>query len=212
MVEFFVVYDNDAIGEFIASWGFSCYVKAKARILFDTGWDGNILLHNLSLAGVEDFDYIFLSHQHWDHIGGLNHVIDRTSYVVVPKSFSENLKREISRKSELIEVRDLNEIDKGIFTTGELGTLIKEQSLLVDVGKGFIVVTGCSHPGLNVILKRAEGVGSVYGVIGGFHGFSKVELLKNYKLVIPCHCTQYKDEILKFKNAKKCYAGCSFRI
>ncbi len=212
MVEFFVVYDNEAVGEFIESWGFSCYVKSKVRILFDTGWDGNILLHNLDLAGIEDFDYIFLSHQHWDHIGGLNHVIDKTSYVVVPKSFSENLKREIRRKAELIEVEDLKMIDDGVYTTGELGTYIKEQSLIVDVGNAYFVVTGCSHPGLDVILNKAEELGGVLGVMGGFHGFRDIEILKKYDIVIPCHCTEYKDEILKMKNAKRCFAGCRFNL
>jgi len=212
VVEFFVVYDNEAKNGFISGWGFSCYVESKVKVLFDTGWDGNILLHNLSLAGIDDFDYIFLSHQHWDHIGGLNHVIDRTSYVVVPQSFSRNLKNEIRRKAELIEVEEMQRIDEGVYTTGELGTYIKEQSLIVELDDGFFVVTGCSHPGLDVILETAGKLGKIRGVMGGFHGFSRIEILKNYELVIPCHCTMYKQEILKLKNAKECYAGCSLRI
>lgn len=212
MVEFFVVYDNEAVGEFIESWGFSCYVKSKVKILFDTGGDGNILLHNLDLAGIEDFDYIFLSHQHWDHIGGLNHVIDKTSYVVVPKSFSENLKREIRRKAELIEVEDLKMIDDGVYTTGELGRYIKEQSLIVEVENAYFVVTGCSHPGLDVILNKADELGRILGVMGGFHGFRDIEILEKYDIVIPCHCTAYKHEILKMKNAKRCFAGCKFNL
>jgi len=212
MVEFFVVYDNEAKNGFISSWGFSCYIESKVKVLFDTGWDGNILLHNLSLAGIDDFDYIFLSHQHWDHIGGLNHVIDRTSCVVVPKSFSKNLKNEIRRKVDLIEVGGMQKIDNGIYTTGELGSFIKEQSLVVELDDGFFVVTGCSHPGLDVILRTAENLGRVRGVIGGFHGFSRIEILRKYEIVVPCHCTMYKREILKLKNARECYAGCSFKI
>ncbi len=212
MVEFSVVYDNEAKNGFVEGWGFSCYVESKVRVLFDTGWDGNILLHNLELAGIEDFDYIFLSHQHWDHIGGLNHVIDRTSWVVVPQSFSSNLKKEISRRADLIEVTGIRKIDDGIYTTGELGRHIKEQSLIVELDDGFFVVTGCSHPGLNVILETAEKLGCVRGVIGGFHGFSKIDILRNYELVVPCHCTMYKREILKFENARECYAGCCFNV
>ncbi|HDM60084.1 MAG TPA: MBL fold metallo-hydrolase, partial [Archaeoglobus veneficus] len=192
MARFFVVYDNEARGEFIKDWGFSCYVELKAKVLFDTGSDGKILLHNLSLAGIEDFDYIFLSHQHWDHVGGLGYVIDRTSYVVAPSSFSRNFKNEIKRKADLIEITSMREIDKGMYSTGELGGFVREQSLIVDVGKSYFVVTGCSHPGLDVILRKAEELGKISGVIGGFHGFSKLELLKKYDLVIPCHCTAYK--------------------
>lgn len=212
MVEFFVVYDNEAKDGFVSSWGFSCYIRSKVRVLFDTGWDGSILIHNLNLAGIDDFDYIFLSHQHWDHIGGLNHVIDRTSCVVVPQSFSRNLKNEIRRKADLIEVKDMRKIDEGIYTTGELGDFIKEQSLVVELDDGFFVVTGCSHPGLDVILKTAERLGKIRGVMGGFHGFSRIEILRRYEIVVPCHCTMYKQEILKLKNARECYAGCSFRI
>ncbi len=212
MVEFIVVYDNESADGFLSGWGFSCYVESGVSVLFDTGWDGNILIHNLELAGIEDFDYIFLSHQHWDHIGGLNHVIDRTSFVVVPKSFSKNLKREIGRKAELIEVSEMAEIGEGIYSTGELGTRVKEQSLIVRLGDGFFVITGCSHPGLDVILERAEVLGRLRGVMGGFHGFERIEILKKYELVVPCHCTVYKQEILKFPNSRRCYAGCRFEV
>ncbi len=214
MPEFAVVYDNDAIEPFISAWGFSCFVRAgKVRILFDTGWDGEILLHNLSLFGIEDFDFIVLSHQHWDHIGGLNHVISRASAVVVPSSFSPNLKREISRKAELVVVDSPARICEGVYTTGALpySSLSSEQSLLIDTGEIF-VVTGCSHPGLDVILRVAERFGRVCGVMGGFHGFSKIELLKDYDIVLPCHCTVMKEEILKMENARRCYAGCSFTL
>jgi len=211
VVEIAVVYDNEARGGFIPGWGFSCYVESKLKILFDTGWDGNILLHNLNLAGVEDFDYIFLSHQHWDHIGGLNHVIDRTSYVVVPSSFSNNLKKEISRKAELIEVERPAKLEERIYTTGALGR-IGEQSLIVELEKGLFVLTGCSHPGLDVILETAERFGRVRVVMGGFHGFDRIDILKRYELVIPCHCTMAKKEILKLRNARECYAGCSFKL
>ncbi len=74
--------------------------------------------------------------------------------VYVLKSFSSNLKSEI------------NEIGEGIFTTGELGSRIKEQSLIVDN----TVVTGCAHPGLVEIAGKAkETVGEISSVFGGFH-------------------------------------------
>ncbi len=209
MSTFAVVYDNEAAEPLVPAWGFSCYVKrGNARILFDTGWDGEILLHNLSMLGIEDFDFIVLSHQHWDHIGGLNHVISRTSAVAVPETFSPNLKREIARKADLLVVEGPGEIAEGIYTTGVLPRPIPEQSLVVETERGMFVVTGCSHPGLEAILRVAERFGRVYGVMGGFHGFSRIELLENYELVVPCHCTVMKKEILMMPNSKECYAGC----
>ncbi len=207
-----VVYDNDAKEPFLADWGFSCLIESKIKILFDTGANSKILEHNLSMIDVDDFDYIFLSHEHYDHIGGLNAVIDKTSYVLALKTFSKRLKDFIKSKAELIEVVGPFEFEKNFITTGILGRITKEQSLLIETERGFFVITGCSHPGLDNILRKAEEFGKVIGVMGGFHGFSKIDFLRSYELVIPCHCTYYKDEILKMENSKPCFAGCSFEI
>lgn len=82
-VKITILYDNNCLPGFKASWGFSCLIETKENsIIFDTGWDGNILLHNLALAQVklEEIDMVVLSHSHWDHTGGLTH-IDRKSVV-----------------------------------------------------------------------------------------------------------------------------------
>jgi 7,8-dihydropterin-6-yl-methyl-4-(beta-D-ribofuranosyl)aminobenzene 5'-phosphate synthase len=210
-MRFTVVYDNEAKGDFIADWGFSCLIESKIRILFDTGADPNILSHNISLIDVNDFDYIFLSHAHYDHVGGLKAVLDSTSHVIALKSFPKSLKDWISSKCELIEVQKILEFEKG-FTAIAFEGFVDEQSLVIDTNLGLFVVTGCSHPGLDVILQHAERFGRVFGVMGGFHGFSRIDMLKNYDLVIPCHCTVYKREILRMPNAKPCFAGCSFEI
>jgi len=210
-MKFVIVYDNEALEGYISGWGFSCYIKGKIRVLFDTGWDGNILLHNLELAGVDDFDYIMLSHQHWDHISGLNHVIDRTSYVVVPYSFSPNLKREIARKAELIEVRNATKIADGIYSTGELGRE-REQSAIFETSKGLVLLTGCAHPGLDKIATKAQEFGELFAIMGGFHDFENIEELSSFDLVIPCHCTSKKQEILEMRNAKRGVAGSVFEF
>jgi 7,8-dihydropterin-6-yl-methyl-4-(beta-D-ribofuranosyl)aminobenzene 5'-phosphate synthase len=58
-----------------------------------------------------------------------------------------------------------------------------------------VVIVGCSHPGVGDILKAASQFGKVYALIGGFHGFSQFELLKEIELICPTHCTQYKSKI-----------------
>ena len=85
-------------------------------------------------------------------------------------------------------------------TTGELNG-IKEQSLIIATSKGLIVVTGCAHPGIvNIVKKAKELTGKdVYLAIGGFHlsGASQrtissiIEELKalGVKKVAPCHCS-----------------------
>jgi 7,8-dihydropterin-6-yl-methyl-4-(beta-D-ribofuranosyl)aminobenzene 5'-phosphate synthase len=67
--------------------------------------------------------------------------------------------------------------------------------LVVNTEKGNIVITGCAHPGLAKIIDKANQFGKIYGVLGGFHGFSKLEKLRGIKLIAPCHCTQQTQQI-----------------
>ncbi len=115
-----------------------------------------------------------------------------------PKSFKANVK---SRGVKVIDVDKPIKIFNSIYTTGELGTFIKEQSLVITSDKGLIIVTGCSHPGIVNIVKKAEEIfdKEVYLVIGGFHliGSSDSELKSiisdfrklGVKNVAPCHCS-----------------------
>lgn len=66
-------------GDCWAEHGFSAVIDfswdrmATRRILFDTGASGEILIHNLQVNGIqpETIDFVFLSHGHRDHTGGL---------------------------------------------------------------------------------------------------------------------------------------------
>ena len=201
-----IVYDNEVFREGLKpGFGFSCFIEAAGRnILFDVGWDGEILLHNMEVLGLNprEVDVIVLSHEHWDHVGGLNHVLTKVgdAMVYVPASFSGNMKKEIRLRADLTEVKGPQELMGGIYSTGELcGTDtysdIQEQSLAVKSREGLVVVAGCSHPGLEVILKKASGFGRLYGVVGGFHGFGRYEALRDLGLIVPTHCTVHKKEI-----------------
>jgi 7,8-dihydropterin-6-yl-methyl-4-(beta-D-ribofuranosyl)aminobenzene 5'-phosphate synthase len=89
----------------------------------------------------------------------------------------------------------------GFFTTGEIFNGISEQSLVIQTGRGLVIVTGCAHPGIVKIIQRAKGLfdGSVYLVMGGFHLRSKNQtemmaiLADFHRLgvgkVAPSHCT-----------------------
>lgn len=196
MMKFKIVYDNEAIPGFGRGWGFACLIEAGGRrILFDTGWDGNLLLSNLRRfgVGVKEVNTVVVSHAHWDHLGGLPCL--RGLQLYVPRSFSRPLKEELASRFELHEVRGPQEICEGVWTTGELGGGIKEQSLVLKTGRGLVVVVGCSHPGVRNILSAASGLGKVFGVIGGMHGFRDYGALRGLKLVAPAHCTVHKERI-----------------
>jgi len=213
-----ILYDNKAREGFKEAWGFSCLIESEENILFDTGGDGDLLLYNIEKFNVNpaDIDKIVISHDHWDHAGGISRVLNEIddAEVFVLKSFSEKLKKEISERATLHEVTGKEKISEGVFTTGALGTEIPEQSLFIETENGFVVLTGCSHPGVDNILNFIKKYGNVYRVIGGFHGFSNLKYLKDIPVLSPCHCTTHLNEIKKMypKNYKECCCGDVFEI
>jgi 7,8-dihydropterin-6-yl-methyl-4-(beta-D-ribofuranosyl)aminobenzene 5'-phosphate synthase len=198
-MEFTILYDNEAKKGLKNGHGFSCLVEGQSKILVDVGWDGCLLLSNMERLGIniETIDSIFLSHNHWDHIGGLPTILNLNTHLEVfyPTWFSKNLKREVEARARLQEISGAVKLADGAYTTGELGKDIKEQSLIVSSDRGNIIIIGCSHPGLGVIINEAQQFGNVYGVIGGFHGFDKYDVLEGIRMIVPCHCTQHKKEI-----------------
>ena len=100
------------------------------------------------------------------------------------------------------------------YSTGALGTFIKEQSLIIKTEKGLVVLVGCSHPGVDKILERVREMklGKIYAIIGGFHGFNKLDKLKDIEIVGACHCTQKLNEIKKLPNFKEINAGDEIEI
>jgi len=168
-----IVYDNEPLKEGLKSgWGFSCLIESERTILFDTGWDGALLLYNMKVLGVkpDKIDAVVLSHSHWDHIGGLPTLLNLNDrlHVYAPQSFSNHLKDEIAKRADLIEVSESEKLFGAIYTTGELGTEIKEQALILKGKEGSFIITGCAHPGLKEIVRFASNVGSVYGIVGVF--------------------------------------------
>ena len=93
-----ILYDNyDYDSSCQAEWGFSCLVELEDQtILFDTGGEPDVLMDNIEALGVDpmDIDCIVISHEHWDHIGGIHAVLDVNSEVTVylPACFSNEFK------------------------------------------------------------------------------------------------------------------------
>jgi len=181
-VKITIVYDNRANPGLKSGWGFSCLIEDKERILFDTGDSGKKLIYNMKQLNIvpETIDKVVISHNHWDHTGGLKDFLrlNKNATVFHPKFFSKP-----------------TEISPGVYSTGALGGLIKEQSLVANTEKGNLVITGCAHPGLENIIEKSRELGEIYGVVGGFHGFSKLEKLQRIKLIAPCHCTKFSQKI-----------------
>jgi 7,8-dihydropterin-6-yl-methyl-4-(beta-D-ribofuranosyl)aminobenzene 5'-phosphate synthase len=190
-----IIYDNDAYKKGLqADWGFACLVEIEntPTILFDTGTNGSILLSNMEKLNIDpsSIDEVFISHAHFDHVGGLSAFLNVNSDVsiYVPSSL-----RGVRGVKELVSVSEPLKIHENVFSTGELDKI--EQSMAVKIDKGIVVIVGCSHPRMAHILNAASEFGELYAIIGGLHGFSEFELFKDLGLICPTHCTQHKAEI-----------------
>ena len=177
-LKFTILYDNYLHEQGTKpDWGFSCLIEGTEKvILFDTGTQPDILLHNVDHLGVDlkKVEQIVLSHDHHDHIGGLPKVLDRNPDVSVfmPVSFAYEIVRSVeTKKAKVVSVDEPIEICPNVYSTGEMGIQIKEQSLIINTKKGLIIVTGCSHQGIVNILERAKKLFDrpIYLVFGGFH-------------------------------------------
>ena len=188
-------------------WGFSCFVEADGkRWLFDTGSNGRVLLDNAEKMGIDlsVIDALVLSHPHWDHVGGVDSVLEAAPDVrlFVPDSLSKHWISDLRRMSGGVEVIDESprRLFDGIWSTGVMGE-IGEQSVVIGTGKGPIVLTGCAHPGIVAITARTvEMTGEPpYLVMGGFHLLKsprkEIEavieglIALGVRKVSPTHCT-----------------------
>ncbi len=189
-----ILFDNTVFeGNLKSGWGFSSLVEAEGapRILFDTGADGKILLSNMAKLNVDpsSIDEVFISHAHHDHVGGLSNFLAENSDVklYVPPSYSAP-----EVEGGTFSIREPQQIHENVYSTGELSGV--EQSLVVKTEEGVVVIAGCSHPSMNLILETASQFGEPSGIIGGLHG-TKAKSLEGLKLICATHCTQHKKEI-----------------
>ena len=73
--------------------------------------------------------------------------------------------------SEIIRKKEPVKVSERFFITGMIEDKSFEQALIVPTSKGLVIITGCAHPGILEIVKRAKELmkQDVYFVMGGFH-------------------------------------------
>ncbi len=216
------VYDNYQVApELKTAWGFATIIKTpRELILFDTGGNPEILLFNMEKLGIEPLSIkkVVISHIHGDHAGGLEGFLEKNPDVTVfiPASFPRSIKNMIIQKgAKFVEISTPRKISDCVYTSGELYGPPEEQSLIIDSKKGLIVITGCAHPGIVNIVKKAKKLmkkDKVYLVVGGFH-HPPISCVKEFrklqvKKVAPSHCTgdlvreafrkEYKEDFIEY--------------
>jgi 7,8-dihydropterin-6-yl-methyl-4-(beta-D-ribofuranosyl)aminobenzene 5'-phosphate synthase len=182
-LKFSILFDNYNYNKELQSlWGFSCLIKTYNKtILFDTGSNGRILLKNAKKMGIDfkDIDIVFISHNHWDHIGGLDTVIEENPDIllIVPSSLSKHLIRDLKTLvKEVMVINQFTQLTDHLYSTGLAGDDMPEQSLIIEENNQLYVIGGCSHPGIDTFENIAKTLQKpIKYTIGGFHMMYKKE-------------------------------------
>lgn len=159
------------------------------RILFDMGQNTlqespSPLEHNMEALGVtvDSIDTVFISHNHFDHVGGKQRQKDRTfsfgieqvplpnvqAFVPIPMTYPG---------SSPVHSAEPTRIGNGVASTGTIPRQlvfgwIDEQALVVHVAnRGAVLIVGCGHQTIPKLLERYDQVFSepLYGIVGGLH-------------------------------------------
>jgi len=221
-----ILYDNrSAYDSIYADHGFSCLIESGIEsCLFDAGRIPDQLILNMERLNINfsGINHIFISHIHNDHMGGLQHALNKCNQpdLYMPYSYPQLIGEPGSDKadndwealldgykpmvSDLIRVKESTHIGNIGYTTGIFENVFYEQSLIIPTSQGLVIITGCSHPGIVEIVKHAKKLMNhdVYLVLGGFHLNSTKpdevleiaqQLRELTRYLGPCHCTGEKS-------------------
>jgi len=204
-MKFSIIFDNQKYNANLDNlWGFSCLIEIdNQKILFDTGSNGRILLKNASKMEInlKEIDTVFISHSHWDHIGGLDTIIEENPNItlIIPNTLSKHLIKDLKNLvKHVIVIDSFTKISSNLYSTGIMGDDMKEHSLIIEKNNRLYIVSGCSHSGINNIEKRSIDILNkrVEYIIGGFHMMYKSpveiqKIIKNLhtKYLTATHCT-----------------------
>jgi metal-dependent hydrolase (beta-lactamase superfamily II) len=177
-VRLHIVYDNYPHDDALETdWGFACFIAGLGKtILFDTGRDGALLLANMRKMQLspKDVELVVVSHDHGDHTGGLKSLLQQNPGVDVylPPGTPDRFVQDVRRLAD--ETNVVNhpvKLFEGATLLGPMGEQVTEQALVLETQAGLVIVTGCSHPGIVAIARKAkqELDREIYMIIGGMH-------------------------------------------
>jgi len=179
--------NNDSLS---GEQGVAYLIKTDANtLLFDLGHNRDEaspspLEHNMNKLQVSlsDVDTIFLSHNHFDHVGGKKWM-QANSFSFGNKQVDLDGKRVFTPVAMTYpgidpqHTPEPTKIAEGIASTGTIPRQlfigrIDEQALVINVeGKGLVLIVGCGHQTVSKLIERTNAVFDqpIYGIIGDLH-------------------------------------------
>lgn len=204
-------------------WGLSAFVGDD--VLFDTFSSYWPLAFGLWRAGkkLKDIRTIVISHDHWDHTGGLEGALRRHSDVdlYVPPDMKPSRIETYKALGARVHSGSFTQLAEGLWLLPAIeGTFargkVMEQALAIQSEGGLTLLTGCSHPGALPMLRLAkEKLGqNIVRLIGGLHLMNADEATitqtaqalaaEGIRDIQACHCTGAKAcKILGAATGKK---------
>jgi metal-dependent hydrolase (beta-lactamase superfamily II) len=159
------------------------------RILFDVGQNTmqespSPLELNMKELGValDTVDTVFISHNHFDHVGGRQRQKDRTFSVGLEQVPLPSVRAFVPIPMTYpglspVHAGEPTRVGEGVASTGTIPRQlvfgwIDEQALVVHVAdRGAVLIVGCGHQTIPKLLERYDEVFSapLYGIVGGLH-------------------------------------------
>lgn len=160
------------------------------RILFDVGFNRenkhpSPLLHNMKALNIDtdDIDYIFISHLHPDHVGGLKAKRNNTFSLSGKEPTLNGIKAYTPtamnhRSAEIEVISNPVRLSDGIVSLGPINRAIwgmgltAEQAIAVNVkDRGIVLIVGCGHQTIEKVVEQAAQLFDepIYAIIGGLH-------------------------------------------
>jgi 7,8-dihydropterin-6-yl-methyl-4-(beta-D-ribofuranosyl)aminobenzene 5'-phosphate synthase len=221
-----IIYDEvSREAHLFTGWGLSVMLGGY---LFDTGDKGHSLLENMKRLqfSVYDIDSVIISHDHWDHWGGLWDLLGVRPGLQVygGEGFSAGFKQKVAESGGIFVPvgRAPVRLNEQVILTGELegvhkGNKLTEISAAIRTEHGMSVCTGCAHPGIVAIAEQTAALfpGEKLNIFfGGFHlhqkteneidaVFSKLHAL-GFSSILPGHCS---GTYAKQKGTTSLFAG-----